>query len=265
MTEYVLGSDPEEIARLDGQANAIAGASAALLRAAGIGPGMHVLDLGTGLGHVARQALELVGPTGTVVGVDREAPLLAAAEQRRTADNLRFMQADVRTVTFDQPLDAIVCRLLLFHLPDADAVLRHHRKNLRPGGTLLAMDFDMGAARSEPEVPLVRTALDWVEAAFRAAGASPRIGARLVPMLHVAGFADVQSFGVQAYFAAGDPAGPALLSGIVRSLSRPILAAGIATEAELGLGTLPQRVRDAMDAADAVLLAPTVAGAWGRT
>ena len=54
MTEYVLGSDPDEIARLDGQAASIAGASQGLLRMAGIGPGMRVLDLGTGLGHVAR-------------------------------------------------------------------------------------------------------------------------------------------------------------------------------------------------------------------
>lgn len=263
MTEYVLGSDPEEIARLDRQAASIAGASEGLLRSAGIGTGMRVLDLGTGLGHVARQALELVGPSGTVVGVDREAPLLAVAEQRRTTDNVRFVEADVRTVTFDEPFDAIVGRLLLFHLPDAAAVLRHHQGNLRPGGTIVAIDFDMGSARTEPEVPLARQALGWVEAAFRGAGADPRIGARLVPMLREAGLADVQSLGLQAYFAAGDPAGPALLAGVVQALSRPILAGGIATEAELD--AFPAQLRDAIDAADAVLLPPTVVGAWGHT
>ena len=52
-TAYVLGSDDAEIARLDGQAASIAGATDALLRAAGIGGSMRVLDLGTGLGHVA--------------------------------------------------------------------------------------------------------------------------------------------------------------------------------------------------------------------
>ena len=263
MTEYVLGSDPDEIARLDGQAASIAGASQGLLRMAGIGPGMRVLDLGTGLGHVARQALELVGPSGAVVGVDREAPLLAVAEQRRTADNLRFVEADVRTVTFDEPFDAIVCRLLLFHLPDAVAVLGHHRANLRPGGTMVAIDYDTGSSRSEPDVPLVRQALGWVDAAFRAAGADPRIGARLGPLLREAGFADVQSLGIQAYFAPDDPAAPALLSGVVKSLSRPILAGGIASEAELD--SLPARLREAIAEADAVVLPPTVVGAWGHT
>jgi SAM-dependent methyltransferase len=263
VTEYVLGSDPEEIARLDGQAASIAGASEALLRGAGIASGMRVLDLGTGLGHVARQALELVGPSGAVVGVDREAPLLAVAEERRTSDNVRFVEADVRTVTFDEPFDAVVCRLLLFHLPDAVAVLRHHRSNLRPGGTLVAIDFDLASVRTEPEVPLLRQANGWVEAAFRAAGANPRIGARLVPLLLAAGFADVQALGIQAYFAPDDPAGPALLSAVVRSLSKPILAGGFATEAELA--GFPERLRAEVAAADAVMLPPTVVGAWGHT
>lgn len=156
--EYVLGSDPAEIARLDFQAASIAGATDALLRAAGIEPGMRVLDLGTGLGHVAFQLAGLVGPSGSVVGVDVATALLAVAEQRRAAagaGNMRFVEADVRTASFEEPFDAVVCRLLLFHLPDAVNVLRHHRESLRPGGTMLAIDYDIGSARAEPAVALV--------------------------------------------------------------------------------------------------------------
>jgi SAM-dependent methyltransferase len=265
MSEYVLGSDRAELRRLDLQAGVIAGATDALLRAAGIGAGLRVLDLGTGIGHVATQVAELVGPSGSVVGVDREAPSLAVAEERRVAENVRFVEADVRTVRFDDPFDAIVCRLLLFHLPDAVDVLRYHRAhNLRPGGRLLAIDYDEGSARAEPTVALVAQAFGWVDAAFRAAGANPRIGARLVPMLRAAGFADVSSFGIQAYYAAGDPPGPGLLAGVVRSLHDAIVAGGIATEEEIGIDTLEDRLRHELEAADAVLLAPTVAGAWGR-
>jgi SAM-dependent methyltransferase len=264
MTRYVLGSDDAEIARLDHQAGAIAGATAAVLPAAGIRPGMRVLDLGTGLGHVAFQLAELVGPEGSVIGVDREAPLLAVAESRRTAGNVRFVEADVRTVAFDEPFDALVCRLLLFHLPEAVDVLRHHHTSLRPGGLAVAVDYDMGCSRAEPDVPLVTRALGWIEAAFRAAGANPRIGPRLLPILRDAGFADVTGFGVQAYYPPGDPTGPRQLTGVVRSLAEPIVAHGIATEDELGLDTLEQRVAAALEAADAVMLPPTVAGAWGR-
>jgi ubiquinone/menaquinone biosynthesis C-methylase UbiE len=66
--EYVLGSAPEELARLDRQAAQIGPATRVLLQAAGIGTGMRVLDLGTGLGHVARMVAELVGPTAASSG-----------------------------------------------------------------------------------------------------------------------------------------------------------------------------------------------------
>jgi SAM-dependent methyltransferase len=263
MSEYVLGSDPTEIARLDQQATAIAGASDALLRAAGIGPGMRVLDLGTGLGHVAAQVAELVGPSGSVVGVDREAPLLAVAEQRRVAENVRFVEADVRTVRFDEPFDAVVCRLLLFHLPDAVDVLRHHRgASLQPGGRMVALDYDTGGVRTEPAVPLLAQMGEWVDAAFRAAGADPHVGARLAPLLREAGFADVSTFGIQGYLAAAP--GAALLASVVRALHDPIVGHGIATEEEIGLDTLTERLQRAVEAAGAVVVPPTVVGAWGR-
>jgi hypothetical protein len=58
---YVLGSDHHEVVRLDRQAAWLGPATRLLLQAAGIVPGLRVLDLGTGLGHVARLAGELVG------------------------------------------------------------------------------------------------------------------------------------------------------------------------------------------------------------
>jgi 2-polyprenyl-3-methyl-5-hydroxy-6-metoxy-1,4-benzoquinol methylase len=265
MTEYVLGSDSAEIARLDLQAASIAGPTEGLLRAAGIEPGMRVLDLGTGLGHVAAQLAALVGPTGAVVGVDREAPLLAIAQQRHASDTVRFVEADVHATRFDEPFDAVVCRLLLFHLPDAvDVLALHRRESLRPGGTMVAIDYDIGGARCEPPVALAQQALGWVEAAFRAADANPRVGARLVMMLREASFSDAQTFGIQGYIAPGDPTGPALLAGTVRSLHEPIVAAGIATAEEIGLETLEERLGRDLEAANAVLLPPTVVGAWGR-
>jgi SAM-dependent methyltransferase len=265
--EYALGSGDAEIARLDRQAAAIAGPTDGFLRAAGIGPGMRVLDLGTGPGHVAFQVAGLVGPSGSVVGVDIDPALLATAEARREergADNVRFVEADVRTARFDEPFDAVVSRLLLFHLPDAVDVLRHHRGALRDGGVMLTIDYDMGASRSEPAVPLVARALGWVEAAFRAAGADPRIGTRLGALLREAGFADVQTFGIQGYYPPGEPPGPALLAGVVRTLAPQIVARGIASEEEIGLDTFQERLAAEIESAGAVLLPPTIAGAWGR-
>lgn len=137
-TPYVLGSDDPEIARLDGQASSIAGTTDGLLRAAGIGGPMRVLDLRTGLGHVAFLVADLLGPGGSVLGVDQAERLLEIAERRRAAagaENIEFLHADARAFTASEPFDAIVERLLLFHLPDCHEVLRRQLDALRPGGT----------------------------------------------------------------------------------------------------------------------------------
>ena len=264
--QYVLGSTDEELARLDHQAALIERPTRLLLQAAGLKSGMRVLDLGSGLGHVARLAGELVGPTGSVMGIDRSRDALAVARdrtERAGTPHVNFMDGDVTTWRTSEPVDAIVARLLLFHVADPAAVARHHIDNLRPGGMFVAIDFDIGASRSEPPIALVEETLSWVEKAFRAAGAWPRIGARLGLLLDEAGFTRVTTFGIQPYLLPRDQAGPALLSGVVRSLAPAIIRHGIATAEQLELATLEARLSEAARRADAVILTPTVAGAWG--
>ena len=63
---------------------------------------MRVLDLGTGLGHVAFLVAALLEDGGSVLGVDREERLLEIAERRRAAAgdaNVAFVQGDARTFT----------------------------------------------------------------------------------------------------------------------------------------------------------------------
>ncbi len=265
-TAYVLGSHDAEIARLDAQAASIAGATDALLRAAGLRGPMRVLDLGTGLGHVAFQLADILDPEGSVLGVDQAERLLEVAERRRAAagiENIEFVQADVRAFSPIEQFDAIVSRLLLFHLPDREEVLRRQLEALRPGGTMVLVEFDLGAMRAEPQVPLVDAVRRWIEAAFRSAGADPRIGARAGEMLRRAGFEEVSTFGIQPYFGPGDPTGPVLCAGVTRSLAPQIVAQGIADEAELGLETLQARIAEQVTDRDAVMLPPAVVGAWG--
>lgn len=71
--------------------------------------------------------------------------MLEIAESRRVAagvENFEFVQADVQSLEWSEPFDAIVARLLLFHLPDREAVLRRQLDPLRPGGTVVVAEFD---------------------------------------------------------------------------------------------------------------------------
>jgi SAM-dependent methyltransferase len=236
-------------------------------RAAGIEPGMRVLDLGTGPGHVALMLAEMVGPSGAVVGVDQAAAALTVARRRAQElglGNVRFVQADATAWRDDEPFDAVVERLLLFHTRDPVAVVRHHAAGLRPDGLVACIDFDVGGARTFPAGPLVTQVAGWLEAGFRHGGADPTVGARLALILKAAGLRDVGGFGVVAYLAPDDPSGPRFIAGVTRSLLPVITAAGIATADEIGLETLEERIGEEMRSTDAVFMPPTVVGAWGR-
>jgi len=265
MATYSLGYDDAEIARLDEQAEFLRRPTQVLLKASGIGPGMRVLDLGTGLGHVAAAVAELVGPDGEVVGVDIDARMLAVAHARTEhLSHVRFVEGDVTGWRGDESFDAVVGRLILFHVPDAVGVLRHHLGAVRPGGRVVMLDYDIGGLRTEPGVPFAERMTALVMAAFRAAGADPTIGSRLQLLLAEAGLEEVAGMAIAQYLSSDNSLGPAMLTGVVRSLAPVMLAHGLATESELDLDTLTARITDSLQSAGSVLVPPLLAGAWGR-
>src|SRR6266705_4152087 len=88
-SEYVLGYTNAEHERLIRQAERIGPVTERLFRSAGIGPGQRVLDLGSGVGDVAMLVARLVGASGEVVGIEREASSIARAEARVASAGLR--------------------------------------------------------------------------------------------------------------------------------------------------------------------------------
>ncbi|CUR58545.1 putative Methyltransferase type 11 [metagenome] len=265
MAEYSLGSADPELARLEAQADFLTDPTRVLLRASGLGPGMRVLDLGTGLGHVAAAVAELVGPDGAVVGLDVDPRMLEAAHQRTShLPQVSLVQGDVTSWRDEAPFDAVVGRLILFHLPDPVGVLRHHLEGVRSGGRVVMLDYDLGGLRTEPAEPLGMKMAGLVMSAFRAVGADPTIGSRLQTILADAGAEDVGGFAIAQYLASDNPVGPAMLTGVVRSLAPAMVGHGLATEAELDLDTLGDRVAGSVGAHGSVLVPPLLSGAWGR-
>lgn len=264
MAKYSLGSGDAEVARLEAQAEFIDAPSRVLLRASGITAGARVLDLGTGLGHVASALADLVGPTGEVIGLDIDPHMLELAAKRTVAlPQVRLVQGDVTTWRDPQPFDAVVGRLILFHLADPVAVLRHHLDAVRPGGRIVMLDYDIGGLRTEPREPFTERMNALLLAAFRAAGADPTIGSKLQRLLAAAGAEDVGGFAISQYLAPDSPVGPMMLTGVLGSLAPVIVGHGLATEEELGLDTLAARTSAALRANDSVLVPPIVSGAWG--
>lgn len=265
--DYVLGSHNSEIERLQKQAVMLAEPTALLFKRGGIRPGMRVLDLGSGPGDVAFLVADIVGRDGSVVGVEQDSAQIAVAIQRRDQlglGNVDFRLADARAFTDEEPFDAAVCRLLLVHLPDAADLVAHQMGNLRPGGVFVAVDYDMGGARTLPDVELYSCIRDWFRAGFEYAGADPFVGMRLPLLFSQAGYRDVGSLGLQSFWPPDNRQAAGYIVGVLLAMKDAVVGAGAATEEEMGLDTLEKRLGDALAAANAVYTAPTVVGGWGR-
>jgi ubiquinone/menaquinone biosynthesis C-methylase UbiE len=153
-TGYAMGRSDAEEQRLQRQAMFLAPVTRRLFAAAGIGPGMKVLDIGSGAGDVALLAAEHVGLHGRVVGVDMH-PALVETARRRAAGraNVAFVAGDIREVALDDDFDAVVGRFVLGHLPDPAAALRRLLPHLRPGGIVAFVELDIQACRTRRTPP----------------------------------------------------------------------------------------------------------------
>jgi len=162
-----------------------------VLWSAGIRGGMHVADIGCGVGQVTADLAMLVGSAGDVVGVDLSRAQLAQAEsmcRQRGFTNVSWVAASAEATGLPTAsFDLVYCRFLLLHLVDPDAALREMHRLLRPGGVLVCEDGDILSAGSEPP-----SALGLFADLFGALGPRRRVdytlGRRLFQMVRAAGF-----------------------------------------------------------------------------
>jgi SAM-dependent methyltransferase len=265
--EYLLGHDPEELARLEHQAAALAPHTKVILERAGLRPGMRVLDIGTGVGDVAFIAAELVGPSGTVVGIDRSEAALARARERaaeRGLDNVEFHQGDLQTWQPIASFDAGIGRLVLLYVDDPAKAVERMASLVRPGGVVAFMEYDMATIESVPALPLIGQIRDWVCEGFARTGHDPRLGIRLGGILDEAGLPDTQSVALRDYLPPSSPVVPAMAAGVLRTLLPALEQYGVATADEIDLVTLEARIRDEIQVHRAFVTPPALVGAWAR-
>jgi ubiquinone/menaquinone biosynthesis C-methylase UbiE len=264
---YVLGHSDEELERLGRQARLVDPMTRRFFQCAGIGPGMRVLDVGSGAGHVSMIVADLVGTTGQVVGVDRSPVALQAAEARIGASNIRhvtFLEGDPAGMDFEGAFDAVVGRYVLMFQPDPVAMLRGVAKHVRPGGVVVFHEPDWSGVRTLPRVPLYEDACRWIVEAIEKNATESRMGMKLHPTFLAAGL-PAPEMGLDAVVGGGeDMERIRFITEIVGTLQESIVRAGVASASEIGLMTLADRIAADAIAKGAVLASRSEIGAWCR-
>ena len=155
---YVMGATEHERRRLSLQGSILKSLTDSFLKQAGLSEGMRVLDLGCGIGDVSLIAARIVGPVGSVTGLDPDSAALDTARARAREEGLsqvNFEQTAFEAYTTDRPYDAVVGRHILIHSPDPLGWIRKAKSLLRSAGIAAFQEYDLSCfPRIEPEPPL---------------------------------------------------------------------------------------------------------------
>ena len=265
--EYVLGRSEKESQRLVKQSVFMRPSTERVFRKADVAAGMRVLDIGCGAGDVSFLAADLVGATGSVVGVDRDPGILALARQRAKESgltNVSFEESEIDRFTATQPFDALVGRFVLMYQGDPVATLASVSRAVKKGGLVVIQEPDFGVGISTwPTVALWQQVERWMVETFRRGGVHHDIGGKLYHLFRQAGLPEPGLL-QHASVAGGAATRPFCENSaeILSSLLPRMEKFGIATAEEVRVETLAERLEQETCAADAqVTYVPSVA-AW---
>lgn len=264
---YALGHADVEVQRLLLQGQLYNDYTEHALRLAGLRRGMRVLDVGCGPGDVSFIAAGLVGPTGSVLGVDAAPEMIELARARAAERGLpavQFAQSTIDAITLDEPVDAVVGRLILMHVPDPAAALRHLSSLVRPDGVIAFSENDITGARSIPDMPLFSRVTAGITRAFEAMGLSPQFGNTLHKVFADAGLG-------APHLTLGTPIGTAAETNILAYAAEVWrLIHPIAQEMGLAIAELDDmdsflpRFREEALAVNALITMPPLITAWAQ-
>lgn len=267
---YVLGHTPWAIQRLLRLGQIYALFTRRMFAEAGISTGMQVLDIGCGPGEVSLIAADMVGETGSVLGVDASADMLEVAQTRAHAAGLTqvsFLAADLRDLTPDRQFDALVGRFILMHMPEPETILRQLVQWVRPGGIVALQEYNLSSHEDAfyPPSTLWEQSWRWSTLAFRQAGGNLHAGMQLPSMFRAAGLPAPHMSYEASIGADPDWPGFEMRAADVRTFLPLILRFGLATEEEIGIDTLAERLREETVSHGGAARLPILVSAWART
>ena len=200
-------------------------------------PGLAVLDVGCGTGAITRGVAEAAGPTGRVVGVDTNAPFIEQARRAHAGvPGLAFEVGDAYALPFDAAFDIVTAARVLQWLADPVRALRAMVRAVRPGGSVVVLDFNHAKIAWTPAPPASMRRFYAAFLAWRAAaGLDNAIADRLPALFEEAGLADIIATPQHEVARRGDPGFETLVAvwtHVAATRGRQMVADGVFTERE---------------------------------
>ncbi len=227
---------------------------------------MHVLDIGCGRGDVSFLLADMVGPEGTVLGLDLDENALKVARERSNENNLTnvdFIKSNLNALSIDNvQYDAIVGRRVLMYLPDPRRLISELSGMLKIGGIMIFQESDSTlSSKSIVPMPLHKQVDKWVWDTVEREGGNIHIGFDLWSLLTQKGLT-VEKLRAEAVVQAPDTPLPRAL--IVKLMLPRIIKTGVATEDEIDISTLENRLTEERENSNATYISEIIFCAWAR-
>ena len=237
-----------------------------LLVDAGIKKGMHILDIGCGRGDVSFLLADMVGIEGSVLGLDLDDNALEIARERASdhvLTNVDFIKSDLNELSIDnRQFDAIVGRRVLMYLPDPRRVISELSAMLKIGGIMIFQESDSTlSSKSIVPMPLHKQVDKWIWDTVEREGGNIHIGFDLWGLLTQKGLI-IEKLRAEAVVQTPDKPLPRAM--IVKLMLPRIIKTGVATENEIDINTLENRLTEERENTNAIYIGEIVFLACAR-
>jgi len=119
-----------------------------------------LLDIGTGTGGIAMEAVKIKSSTA-VVAADFSFDMMQAGRQCRQAEKIEWCTADALHLPFaDNAFDAVTSGYLIRNVNDAEMAFREQLRVIRPGGRVVCLDTS--PPKKNLLYPMVLCHMKWV-------------------------------------------------------------------------------------------------------
>ena len=198
----------------------------------GVTTGWRCLEVGGGGGSIVNWLCDQVGPEGNVVATDIDTRFLETLDKA----NLDVRRHDIVSDTLPEAaFDLVHVRLVLIHIPGRERAIEQLVSALKPGGWILAEEFDCVSLQPDPAINPGETsfkAFGVMHKVMADRGVDLRYGRLLAERLEARGLANVTAEG-RMFMWRGRSAAAEMYRANIEQLRRAIIETKLITTEEL--------------------------------